>query len=94
VRTDGSIIAAAGVGTERVRTNRSITAAVGVGKERIKANGRVHDAGGEAEKRIVTLRRVAAGIAAIRRRWGQKRSTRGRKAKADQRDEKYWGSSF
>jgi hypothetical protein len=55
-------------------------------KERIKTQARIVDTGCEAEERILTLSRVAAGIASVRRR-ADPESVRGRrKPKAGERE--------
>src|SRR4029078_1949908 len=51
-------------------------------KEGFKTKSGVVDPARQAEKGVSSLSRIVAGIASVRRWWGQKRSTRGRERHA------------
>ena len=87
MRTAGRVAFAFGVPTERLRTAGRVGGADRIAKERAITSGRAKVSGGEAKKGVLPLRRVASGIASIRRRDNRLRHRCKPKAGKQERDE-------
>ena len=67
-RSIGRVLDAGGVAEQSPTTGRGIAVAGSVGFERLEPKGRVPLAGGETKQCLLSLCRVLAGIASVRRR--------------------------
>jgi hypothetical protein len=81
---------AGGVAEQSPTTSRGIVLAGSVGFERLVTKGRVPQAGGETKQCLLSLCRVLAGIASVRRRGDRLRCRRKREAEERDCDEKRW----